>query len=491
MLRTILLPGACALALAGCDLAPRYQVPLTTVPVAYKEAALWHPAQPADTLPRGAWWTIFGDKQLDGLEAKVDAGNPTLAAALASYERARGFVGEAKSGLFPTFSVGGYASHDRQSDLRPLRGKGQPDEYLDNVIDVQARYEVDLWDRVANTVKASRQAAQASAADLEAVRLSRHAELAGDYINLRGLDAQAEVLTAAVTAYRQAVSLTQTLFAGKLVSAIDVSRAEAQLATAESQRTETNSRRALLEHAIAVLIGLTPAELTLAPAPWALHQVEVPTGLPSTLLERRPDVASAERQVAAANATIGVTRAAFYPTLSLNLIYGLESTQNALFRLPNDFWAIGPGLVMPLFEGGLRHAEESVAVSNDRLATAQYRAAVLAAFADVEDDLSRLRLYADEAAADQRAADAAQRTVDMSTNLYRDGAVSYLDVVVAQTAALAARQAVIDIRTRRMAVAVSLVRDLGGGWTRADLPSFEAIDAPLPEADTLPAKTKM
>jgi outer membrane protein TolC len=186
-----------------------------------------------------------------------------------------------------------------------------------------------------------------------------------------------------------------------------------------------------------------------------------------------------------------VTRAAFYPTLSLNLIYGLESTQNALFRLPNDFWAIGPGLVMPLFEGGLRHAEESVAVSNDRLATAQYRAAVLAAFADVEDDLSRLRLYADEAAADQRAADAAQRTVDMSTNLYRDGAVSYLDVVVAQTAALAARQAVIDIRTRRMAVAVSLVRDLGGGWTRADLPSFEAIDAPLPEADTLPAKTKM
>jgi NodT family efflux transporter outer membrane factor (OMF) lipoprotein len=466
-------------------------VPLTQVPVAYKEAALWHPAQPADAIPRGSWWTLFGDPKLNELEANIDAGNPTLAAALASYERARGFVGESESGLFPTFSVGGYANHDRQSDLRPLRGKGQPNEYLDNLIDVQAKYEVDLWDRVANTIKASRQAAQASDADLEAIRLSLHAELAADYINLRGLDAQAQVLAGAVAAYTQALSLTQTLFAGKLVSAIDVSRAQAQLATAQSQATDISARRALLEHAIAVLIGRTPAELTLPPAPWVLHQVEVPTGLPSTLLERRPDVAAAERQVAAANATIGVTKAAFYPTLSLSLMYGLESTQNALFKLPNDFWAIGPGFVMPLFEGGLRRAEESVAVSAYRLAAAQYRGAVLSAFQDIEDDLARLRLYAAEAAQDQTAADAAQRTVDMSTNLYRDGAVSYLDVVVAQAAALSAQQALIDIRTRRMAVAVSLVRDLGGGWSRADLPSFKAIDAKLPDADSLAAKRDM
>jgi outer membrane protein TolC len=195
--------------------------------------------------------------------------------------------------------------------------------------------------------------------------------------------------------------------------------------------------------------------------------------------------------VAAANATIGVTKAAFYPTLSLSLMYGLESTQNALFKLPNDFWAIGPGFVMPLFEGGLRRAEESVAVSAYRLAAAQYRGAVLSAFQDIEDDLARLRLYAAEAAQDQTAADAAQRTVDMSTNLYRDGAVSYLDVVVAQAAALSAQQALIDIRTRRMAVAVSLVRDLGGGWSRADLPSFKAIDAKLPDADSLAAKRDM
>ncbi len=455
--------------LAGCDLAPRYHVPVVAVPISYKESGAWQVARPADALPRGQWWAVFGDSQLNALEVRIDSGNPTLAAALAAYDQARAYAGEAEAGLFPRLSVGGHINTDRQSDRRPLRGSGQPNQYLDNGIDAQAQYEVDLWDRVANTVKASRAAAQASAADVETTRLSLHAELASDYITLRGLDAQAQVLRQAVAAFEQALSLTQTLFTGKIVSAIDVSRAQAQLSTAQSQLTDTVSRRALLEHAIAVLVGVSPAELTLPPAPWGLQLAEVGAGLPSDLLERRPDIASAERQVAAANATIGVARAAFYPTLSLSLIYGLQDAGFNIFSLPNDLWAIGPGLSLPLFEGGLRTAEEAATIAGYRLAVANYRQTVLSAFQDVEDDLSDLHLFAQEAQQDQKAADAATATVNMSTNLYRDGAASYLDVVVAQTAALQAQQAVVDIRTRQMGAAVRLVRDLGGGWSRNDL----------------------
>jgi NodT family efflux transporter outer membrane factor (OMF) lipoprotein len=455
--------------LAGCDLAPHYHVPVVAVPVSYKAAGAWQVARPADAIPRGQWWTMFGDDQLNALEGRIDSGNPTLAAALAAYDQARAYAGEAEAGLFPQLSVGGHVNTDRQSNRRPLRGGGQPNQYLDNGIDAQAQYEVDLWDRVANTVKASRAAAQASAADLETTRLSLHAELASDYITLRGLDAQSQVLTQAVAAFEQALGLTQTLFNGRIVSAIDVSRAQSQLSTAQSQLTDTASRRALLEHAIAVLVGVPPAELTLPPAPWDMQIVEMDAGLPSDLLERRPDIASAERQIAAANATIGVARAAFYPTLSLSLIYGLQNTGFNIFSLPNEFWAVGPGLSLPLFEGGLRHAEEAATIAEYRLAVANYRQTVLSAFQDVEDDLSDLHLLAQEAQQDQQAADAAAATVNMSTNLYRDGAVSYLDVVVAQTAALQAQQAVVNIRTRRVAASVRLVRDLGGGWSRGDL----------------------
>ena len=459
--------------LAGCDLAPHYHVPLTTVPVAYKEAAAFRPARPADGLRRGHWWTAFGDPVLDGLEAQVDGASPTLATSLAVLQQARAQAAQARAGLFPTLSVGGQINEDRQSNRRPTRRPGQPNQYLNNSISAQADYEIDLWDRVANAIKAGRYAAQATAADVEGTRLSLHAELADDYISLRGLDAQSQVLQNAAVAYRQAVRITENRFAGKIASGIDVSRAQTQLQNAEAAIIDTAAKRSLLEHAIAVLVGRQPAELSLPPAGWALSLPQVSAGLPSALLERRPDVASAERQMAAANATIGVARAAFYPTLSLNILYGLQDTGFQLFSLPNDFWAVGPGLALPLFEGGLRRAEEAAAVAQFRLAEAHYRQAVLTAFQDVEDALSQLRLLGEETRQQDAAVNAARQTVTMTTNLYKDGATSFLDVVVAQTAELQSEQAATDLRTRRVQADVDLVRALGGGWTVRDLPDFK------------------
>jgi NodT family efflux transporter outer membrane factor (OMF) lipoprotein len=474
------LSAAALPAISGCDLAPGYKLPLTAVPVSYKEASAFEPARPLDTFSRGAWWTVFGDPTLNELESRVDTGNPTLAAARAELQRARAFAAEARAGLFPSLSVGGHINTDRQSARRPLRSPAQPSQYLDNAIDAQAHYEVDLWDRVANSIKASRFAAQATAADLETERLSLHAELASEYMELRSLDAQARVLENAVSAYAQAVHLTQNRFAGKIASIIDVSRAEAQLGSAEAQLTDIKSRRALTEHAIAVLTGRQPAELSLPAAEWKLGLPDISPGLPSQLLERRPDVASAERQMAAANATIGVARAVFYPTLSLDMIYGLQDTGFNMFTLPDQFWALGPGVALPLFEGGLRNAEEAAAIAAYRLALANYRATVLAAFQEVEDALAQQRLLAAEAGQEGRALAASRQTLAADVNLYKDGATNFLDVVIAQAEELHAEQADIDLRTRRVLADLSLVRALGGGWDVHTLPDFK--HGPLLEA---------
>ena len=461
--------------LSGCDLAPAYHVPLVQVPASYKEAGIWQPATPRDDAPRGAWWTRFGDPLLDRLEAQVDAGNPDLAASLATFQQARALAAEASSGIYPTLSVGGRITTNRQSARRPLRGANQPNQYLDNGIDVQANYELDFWDRIENAVKAGRAAAQASAADLAFAQLSLHAELATDYIGLRGLDAQSDVLGHAVAAYRQALALTQNRFAGKIASGIDVTRAQTQLDDAEAAASDVAARRALTEHAIAVMTGKAPAALVIPPAIWQIRPVNIPPGLPSTLLQRRPDVASAERLVAAANATIGETRAAFYPAISLNMLYGLEDTGFNLFSLPNDFWSIGPGLVMPLFEGGLRDAEEAAAIAAYRRSVAEYRSTVLNAFQEVEDALSQINFLGREASQEQAAVGAAKQTVGMTTNLYKDGATSFLEVVVAQTAELQAEQRETELKTRQTQAEIALVRALGGGWTSSALPKLNAL----------------
>ena len=462
------------LAFARCDLAPKYQVPLVSVPVDYKEAGRWQQAQPADTLARGAWWRMYGDPTLSSLEDRVDSGSPDLAAGLAVANQARAISQEAEAGLYPYLNVGGRINENRQSNRRPFRGRGQPNQSLDNAVTAQATYEVDLWDRVANSIKSGKAAAQASAADLETLRLSLHAELASDYVTMRGLDVETSLLQQTVTAYGSALQLVQNRLAGKIGSELDVTRAQTQLSFAQAQEADLVSRRTLLEHAIAVLVGLPPADLTIAPGLVDLHVPPVAVGLPSTLLQRRPDIAATERIMAAANATIGVARAAFYPTLSLDVLYGLEDTGFNVFSLPNDLWAIGPGLVMPVFQGGLRRAQEAAAVAGYQLAVANYKQTVLVAFQQVEDELSLLRLLGQEERSENAAVAAARRTTALSLTLFTDGAISYLEVVTAQEAELQAQQTAIELHTRRMQASVGLVRALGGGWRTSDLPDMKS-----------------
>jgi NodT family efflux transporter outer membrane factor (OMF) lipoprotein len=455
---------------AGCDLAPHYRELVMAIPVSYAESRAWVPAKPADALPRGAWWSIYQDPILDSLEQRVDTSNPNLAAEAAILDQARALAAEAEAGLFPDFGIGGHISTNRQSNRRPLRGRDQPNQYLDNAVDAQATYEIDFWDKVANAIKAGKDSAVATAADLETLRLSLHAELATAYFNLRGLDALTALLARTVDTYKQALILTQNRFAGRIASGMDVSRAAAQLDDAEAQLSDIAARRAVSAHAIAVLVGVPPAELTIAPQPGLMRVPLVDAGAPATLLQRRPDIASAERLVAAANAEIGVARAAFYPNISLNAIVGLQDTGFNMFNLPDSFWSVGPGLTLPLFEGGLRHAEENAAVAAYRQAVAAYKSTVLEAFADVEDQLALLHWLGNEQRQEDDAVANAKQTLNMAMNLYRDGATTFLDVVTAQTAELSAERNALDIRTRRVAASVALIRSLGGGWQRSDLP---------------------
>ena len=460
------LAASAALLLTGCDLAPHYHVPVVQVPVTYQEAAIWQQAVPADAMPRGAWWQAYHDDTLNRLETRVDTANPDLLAAQAVYDQARALVAEAQAGLYPQLGIGGQITTNRQSNRRPLRGFHEPNQFMNNEIDAQATYEIDIWDRLANAVKAGKAEAAATGADLETLRLSLHAELANDYFSLRGFDSLANLFARTVAAYQSAVTLTQNRFAGKIASAMDVSRAEAQLDAARADALDINARRALVAHAIAVLVGVPPSELPLPAAITAATVPPIGAGLPATLLQRRPDIAAAERRVAAANAEIGVVRAAFYPNISLNAILGLQDSGFNLFNAPDSFWTVGPGLALPLFEGGLRTAEEKAALAIYHHAVYEYRGTVLNAFRDVEDQLALLHWLGDELAQEQQAVAAARQTLRIAMNLYKDGATNFLDVVTAQTAELNAERTTLDIATRRQQASVALIRALGGGWRR-------------------------
>jgi NodT family efflux transporter outer membrane factor (OMF) lipoprotein len=478
--------AGCAIALAGCDLAPAYTPPPVTVPNAFKEEVVakpgrepktgpWQSAQPADAAPRGPWWEAYHDPELNRLEAQVDVANQTLAATVAVYDQARAFAQEAEAGLYPTVGVGGTITTNKQSTRRPLRSANQPNYYGANTIGAQANYEVDVWGRVRDFVAAGKASAQASAADLELLRLSLHAELANDYVTLRGLDEQIRLLNDTVTAYRRALTLVQNRFRGDIASGVDVAQAETQLASAKAQISDVMSRRQLLEHAIATLIGQPAPTFSLAESAVQIPQPNVPAGLPSTLLQRRPDVAAAERQAASANQLVGVARAAFYPSFSLSASGGLQSTGVNLFSLPYSFWSLGPSVSLPLFEGGLRRAELAGAKASFESAAAQYRATVLNAFQDVEDNLALLRWLRQATKDEDAAVAAAQRSVSMALTLYRDGAENYLQVITAQTAALQAEQTALDLRTRRLQASIGLIRATGGGWTTADLPLEKSL----------------
>jgi NodT family efflux transporter outer membrane factor (OMF) lipoprotein len=484
--RPAVAPGApalaLALALAGCNVAPPYAPPVVTAPAAYRQAVagqgqgeqpdLWAPATPADAAPRGAWWTVFGDPTLDTLEARLDTANPTLAGALAAFDQARAFAAEASAGLAPSVALSGAPTTNRQSVSRPLRGGGEPNLYAVNTLQAQVGYEFDVWGRIRNLVAEGRAQAQASAGDLAAAKLSLEAELAGDYVSLRGLDAQAQLLADTAKAYARALALTQARHAGGVASGLDVDRAAAQLSAAKAQASDVAAARALYQDAIAALTGQAAPGFAIAPAAGSALVPVVPAGLPSSLLERRPDIAAAERRAFAANRQIGVAKAAFYPTVSLDAVGGFQNTGAPnLISLPNSYWTLGPQFAVLLFDGGRRHAVLAASRAAFDLASANYKATVLAAFQQVQDGLS---LQVDLGAEAKDAADAvtaSQATARLSLIRYKQGATNYLDVVIAQTAELSAEQQALSLATRRRQATVGLVQALGGGWTAADLPT--------------------
>jgi NodT family efflux transporter outer membrane factor (OMF) lipoprotein len=447
-------------------LAPPYKAPPSPQIATFKEDKGWTQAQPADALPRGGWWKVFKDPVLDGLEAKVDAANPTLAEALARYQAAQGYLGIARAAQGPRIGLNGATSRNRQSDNRPLRGSNQPDEYTANTIGVQLDYEIDLWGRVRNEVAAQKADVQASAADLASAKLSLEAELADNYVRLRGYDAEADLLDQTVKAYERTDALIGKRHAEGLASKLDVDRSRTLLQTARAQVSEIQSRRALVEHAIASLVGETASTFTLPPAPQPANPPNTPAGVPSQLLQRRPDVAAAERRMAAANAEIGVARAAFFPVISLDGTAGYQNTGGPnLLSAPNSYWGIGPQLFFTIFDAGRRHAQEDVAKAQYEQAAAAYRGRVLQAFQDVEDALALENRLAVEAVDQAQAVQAAEEAQAIAVKRFQRGVISYLDVITAQTAALQAEQAAFDLATRRSEASIRLVRAIGGGWT--------------------------
>ncbi len=453
----------------GCSLAPAYHPPVVAAPAAFKETGPWVPAAPAVANAQTAWWQAFGSSELNALEVRLNSDNPTLADAYARWHEARAVLGELRADQSPQIGLGADGSANRQSDRRPLRSASQPDLYRAFEVGGDASYELDLWGRVRNQVASGRAQAAASADDVAAVRLSLEVELANDYIALNGFDREIALLTETVKAYTKADDLTQNRYNGGIADGIDTGRSGAELADAQAQLADVRNQRALVEHAIAALIGTPASSFTLSSGATDLSVIAPPDVLPSTLLQRRPDVAAAERRMFAANAQIGVARAAFYPSLQLGGNGGFASTALAgLLSAPNLFWSIGPNMVLPLFDGGRRRARVDQVRAQWEEATDAYRRTALGAFRDVEDGLSQLHHLGDEAADTARGATAASQAARLSLNRYVKGASNYLDVVTAQTAELTARRHALQVETARTQASVALVEALGGGWAPSD-----------------------
>ncbi|WP_084197215.1 efflux transporter outer membrane subunit [Solimonas soli] len=454
-------------ALAACSFAPQYEVPAVPVGEHYKEAADgdWTPATPADHLPRGRWWTLYGDADLNALVDGLNRNSPNLAAALARYDQAKAYRDQAQAALFPSFSLGGKVERDRSAELQPPSGS-LPEHYGNNTLGVSASYELDLWGRVRNAVKAGNANFAAAGADLESARLSLQAQLVDDYLQLRGLDIAGQLLRDTAITYQKALELTQSRQTAGVASGLDVARARTQLQAAKAQVETTAAQRAVLEHAIAVLIGESPSTFTLEPRTDKLDVPSIPTDVPASLLQRRPDVAAAERRTAAANANVGIARAAWFPTFSLGGSVGYASYERTdWFKASNLFWAAGPNLALTLFNGGLREAQIRQARAALDEAGADYRATALAAFAQVEDNLALLARYKTAAEEQALAVESAQKSVDYAMTRYREGATNFLDVTTAQASALATQRDSVTIDTNRLRASVALIRALGGGWS--------------------------
>jgi NodT family efflux transporter outer membrane factor (OMF) lipoprotein len=458
---------------AGCATAPKYVRPATVGPPAFAEAGEWKPARPNDEALRGKWWAIFRDERLNALEDRIEVGNATLQAAQAQFDQSRALLRYASAARSPVVSGTAAGSGTNHSENTPNWSSTAAEHYSDYLLRIDAAYEVDVWGRVRSGVAASRASAQASAADLEAVRLSLHAELAADYFALRASDAERDLLASSVAAYEKALELTENRHRGGVATAVDVAQARAQLETTRAQLVDLEARRAQLEHALATLVGQAPGSVKPDFAPLVEKAPAIPPGLPASLLERRPDVAAAERRVAAANAQIGVANALFYPAFALTASTGFESsTLVNLVKGVSGFWTAAPAAAMTLIDGGRRRAVSAQAKAGYEQAVALYRAATLTALREVEDQLATLRVLDREAAVQQAAVAAADRSLELSTNRYKGGVATYLEVIVAQNAALTNRRVAVSILARQLTASVLLVKALGGGWDVARLPAF-------------------
>ena len=456
---------ALALLLGGCSLAPRMKTPEVPTADAYKELGPWTQAQPADRLPRDSWWMLYETPEIDDLQKRLIAGNPTLAAALADYAQAKALSDQARAGLFPTLNLNAGATRNRESVHAPLIGPTTARYYDDNVLGGSVSYELDLWGQIRNQVLAGAANAQASADDLENARLSLLAQLVEDYVQLRSLDRENAILDDTVKNYDHALTLTVQRHGAGIAPGLDVAQAQTQLDTARSQAAQILAQRALMEHAIAALLGVSASTFSIAPALVDIKLPQVPAGVPTTLLERRPDIAGAQRRMIAANANIGVARAAYYPSLTLGAQGGFQSTGfSNWLSAPSSFWAVGPNALMYLFDGGLRRAQVAQARAEFDASAANYRGVVVTAFQQVEDSLANLNHYYDAAKEEKAAVDAAQRTLDLSMALYKQGAADYLTVVTSQTALLQAQLQALNLDTLQLSASVDLIRALGGGW---------------------------
>jgi NodT family efflux transporter outer membrane factor (OMF) lipoprotein len=468
----------------GCTVGPKYvkpQVPLPPID-AYKELNGWKIAQPNDQTIKGKWWKVFDDEQLNSLEEEVTVSNQNLKQSEAQFREARAMVRYNRAAEFPTISTAPTIIGEHESQNRPYfpittYSTG------DYVLPFDLNYEVDLWGRVRRTVAAAREEAQATAGDLETVTLSLHAELALDYFELRSADAQEQLLHDTVKAYADALQLTINRFQGGAAPKSDVAQAQTQLDAARVQETDIAVQRAEYEHAIAVLVGKPPAGFSLSNVRATLQPPPITAGLPSQLLEQRPDIAAAERRVAEANEQIGIARAAFFPTVVLSATAGFESNTVAdWFSWPSRFWAVGPSIAETLFDGGRRRASSQAAQATYDAVVANYRQTTLNAFQQVEDNLAALRILEQEAQQQRDATKSAQESQQIFTNRYIGGADPYLEVITAQTLALQNERNEVDILRRRMDASVLLIKALGGGWTVAELPAARNFDSAVPKS---------
>lgn len=489
---------ATAVLLAGCAVGPDYHRPDTSIPAAYKEApAGWKVAQPADRTDRGPWWTVYDDPQLDALIDKLNASNQTIAQSAAAYRQARALVTEARAAYFPT--VGLTASGSRSRSGRTSLSSGTSSNFGNSAsisnsysVGLDASWEPDLWGKVSRTVSAQRAGEAAAAADLANARLSQQALLAQTYFQLRTSDALQKLLDDTVKSYGESLKLTQNQYAQGVAARADVIQAQTQLQSAQAASIDNGVARAQYEHAIATLIGEPASTFSLPPTPLAAEPPITPVDVPSALLERRPDIAAAERRAASANEQIGVAISAFFPTLTLSASGGFQSSVwSQLFTLPARFWTVGPQLAATLFDAGLRAAQTDAARATYDENVAAYRLAVLTAFQDVEDNLASQRILAQEVDVQRQAVDSAEHSLAIVTNQYKAGTVAYLNVLTAQTTAFTAQQKLATIAGQRMVSSVGLVKALGGGWNASEMArETGGMAAPAPASGAaVPAAT--